>query len=536
MGAWISMMTLSTLSSYARSDNTLLPCIPPASQTAYQLDRDSSYQCSTSPLVIANSEDMDPLIAAGFRNLAHSPLCRLPEELLLDIMKRLDIVSIQCLRRVSRLFLRLFSSPTFRSSCDNSNHPLDSYEHWYEPTRSFTWSKEFQVLLDKDLTDYCENCRTRRTHPSWTSKSNVVTTTYLHCSGCCADHPACLFSKIQRSTPSKTRVCIGREGFVRVCEHQVVTWKEVIQTGLQLARLDTEFATVFLKKCHRESHFPRHHVKDTSLINRQQIYPEIHITGSRKRRVYIDLTWDGHLYLPDTGFDEEGYNKIATPSLIREQLKQFRQGTAEFIVPEFSPGRLIEMHCFDPNRCSCLRYAGVEQLPKGWQLTPDQGPEFLACKRQLYVNEEFEHLACRRYPSSRLGPLRSFQINQQESLQGEQKRIESHFTATQTTGTIRHGSSRVTIRIQPCPSEVRCLQIHYNRRITIIPEVRTGCITWAWCQALDPDSYKLTDDDQTFGILWCRQPNCKNYYRYLRKAPFPLRDTNRACGKSCSLR
>jgi len=39
-----------------------------------------------------------------------------------------------------------------------------------------------------------------------------------------------------------------------------------------------------------------------------------------------------------------------------------------------------------------------------------------------------------------------------------------------------------------------------------------GQETWAWCQALDPDSYGLTDDMDSFGILWCRQEGCQNYY------------------------
>jgi hypothetical protein len=34
--------------------------------------------------------EMDPLVAVGLHNLTCSPLCQLPEELLLDIMERLD--------------------------------------------------------------------------------------------------------------------------------------------------------------------------------------------------------------------------------------------------------------------------------------------------------------------------------------------------------------------------------------------------------------------------------------------------------------
>ncbi|KAH6693979.1 hypothetical protein F5X68DRAFT_199995 [Plectosphaerella plurivora] len=40
----------------------------------------------------------------------------------------------------------------------------------------------------------------------------------------------------------------------------------------------------------------------------------------------------------------------------------------------------------------------------------------------------------------------------------------------------------------------------------------------AWCQALDPESYKLMDDEESFGVYWCRTPGCLNYHGYGRKA------------------
>jgi hypothetical protein len=124
---------------------------------------------------------------------------------------------------------------------------------------------------------------------------------------------------------------------------------------------------------------------------------------------------------------------------MREQFEEFRQDTpARFIVPEFSPGRLLEMSCLDPNRCSCLRYAGVEQLPKGWQLTP----------------EDAEYRACRKDPINRLGPLRCSPNNkeqnlqdkeeslqdEEEDLQDEQKRIESHTAGVLTMPQMKYHS------------------------------------------------------------------------------------------------
>ncbi|KAK0726789.1 hypothetical protein B0T26DRAFT_691765 [Lasiosphaeria miniovina] len=61
------------------------------------------------------AQGLDPLVAASYYNLTSSPLCRLPDELLLDIMGRVDWVGLQCLRRSSRVFMRLFGAHEFRS-------------------------------------------------------------------------------------------------------------------------------------------------------------------------------------------------------------------------------------------------------------------------------------------------------------------------------------------------------------------------------------------------------------------------------------
>jgi hypothetical protein len=521
MGAWISKILLA-LSGYLKTDNALrtvtpIP-IPSTSCIAHQVDQAGS------------TAEMDPLVAAGFHNLTCSPLCRLPEELLLDIMGRLDLVSIQCLRRASRLFLRLYSSPIFRSTQQPERTVLDSFEHWDEPRDDLPdnhWSEELQILLDKDITNYCQDCQERQINQNhrWRRKHTTLTKDYLYCSGCHTEHPVCLFSKTQRSRCCRIRVCIGREGFIRVCEHLVITWEDVINTALKLSILNTDdYTTVFLKKCKHESHFPQHHKKDTPLLNSQSIYPAVQVRGGIHQHTELGLFWHGHLRLPDVDFDKEGYNKIATPRLLRQQLEEFRQKTpAKNIVPEFSPGRLIEMECFDPNRCSCLRYAGIEQLPKGWQLT--------------HRDSEFR-VACRKDPSNGLGPLRLYRQkslqDEQEGLQ-EQKRIESHKVVLGTAGTFDYGSGIVWVNTEPCPTDKRCLQISYTRSICIIPKFRpnTDTIPWGWYQALDPDSYDLTDDEESRGILWCRQPGCENYYRYIRKAPFTLKAVNRECTEPC---
>ncbi|KAK1841796.1 hypothetical protein CCHR01_15583 [Colletotrichum chrysophilum] len=57
---------------------------------------------------------IDPWMAAVWQNAVRSPLCGLPDPILLNIMQRLDLTAICQLRRASREFLRLFSYHEFK--------------------------------------------------------------------------------------------------------------------------------------------------------------------------------------------------------------------------------------------------------------------------------------------------------------------------------------------------------------------------------------------------------------------------------------
>ncbi|KAK4452507.1 hypothetical protein QBC34DRAFT_422719 [Podospora aff. communis PSN243] len=59
---------------------------------------------------------MHPLIEASHHNTTKSPLCRLPDEVLIRLMQLSGKVTVECLRRCSRTFLRLFPDMCSRSS------------------------------------------------------------------------------------------------------------------------------------------------------------------------------------------------------------------------------------------------------------------------------------------------------------------------------------------------------------------------------------------------------------------------------------
>jgi hypothetical protein len=114
----------------------------------------------------------------------------------------------------------------------------------------------------------------------------------------------------------------------------------------------------------------------------------------------------------------------------------------------------------------------------------------------------------------------------------------AHATGAYTTGFCNpsyYGGGKVFVEVDPCGSTDRCLRVQYTRELTIIPRAgkTRNRVTMAWCCALDPDSYGLTNDMASYSILWCYQEGCRNYYRYLRKAAVAIDEIHRSCSSSC---
>ncbi|KAK3386011.1 hypothetical protein B0H63DRAFT_450007 [Podospora didyma] len=161
---------------------------------------------------------MDPLVAAVHHNLTLSPLCRLPGKIPVKIVSNVDdYADMECLRRVSRCFLQLVPKV----------HDLQ-HERLSSKDRS-----TFPILAERLRKDmYCQDCWVAEARHDWSKRVQGMTKEYLHCSGCQSDHPACLFSPQQRQTVDKhKRICIGHEGFLRLCRHKTVRWANIVDQG-----------------------------------------------------------------------------------------------------------------------------------------------------------------------------------------------------------------------------------------------------------------------------------------------------------------
>ncbi|KAK3346963.1 hypothetical protein B0T25DRAFT_553284 [Lasiosphaeria hispida] len=422
-------------------------------------------------------------------------LFHLPEETLLAIMMLLDPTSLQCLRRVSRIFLRLFSDPyLFRHwhydlSALKPNYPQFPWLRASPAFESLAYDdKSFSYLIQLDEKQkQCLSCRiSQAENPKMTWD---LMNEYLFCTACLVDHPTALFSAPERTKkgPNERRTCIGHQGYIRLCQHEVITWEAVLLAKSQLTAEDTpdSSSSLLLRECRHPSHQPAHHGAVDDLGH----YPMALLARS-KRCVVLGMTWIGHLDLPskETQF---------SASEMASCLLELRRGAAEYLIPQAGPGTLPEMRCFDPNNCGCLD-PGDKYLPNTqWSLRPPWCP--------LASDAGNMDKCCRFDPSLRLIPPPGGSGG-------------SHATMT-VLGQAFGSESGWFVDVKACSAGQHCLSFRYHRTITCtgydFPTWRT--LDPSWFEALDPDSYRVWADHETKGMLWCLDPSCTNYYRYLER-------------------
>ena len=127
---------------------------------------------------------------------------------------------------------------------------------------------------------------------------------------------------------------------------------------------------------------------------------------------------------------------------------------------------------------------------------------------------------CRAVPSARLFPIPSSSSSSHCRSEAERLgKIRAHVTRTALSFAfgIRAGWQA---SIRPCPATtVGCLEIGYQRWVACATMLHPSwsAADYSWFEALDPDSYRLCEDGEARGSLWCPDPTCTNYYRYLER-------------------
>ncbi|KAK8035196.1 F-box domain- cyclin-like protein [Apiospora rasikravindrae] len=177
---------------------------------------------------------------------------KLPDEIVLRILHAVpDKISILILRQTCRQLRRLCEDPTLEyrlpillstapfiaSFHQGSGSPVQDEvcqpgpEDDYRSHANFGDKKawEYCQLLWRD--QICDDCaELRRDLAAYKRALRRVYQTML-CSSCKAYHPVFLFSLAERQKGPSRRVCIGRQGHVRLCQHETVNWQHLVESG-----------------------------------------------------------------------------------------------------------------------------------------------------------------------------------------------------------------------------------------------------------------------------------------------------------------
>ncbi|EFW98767.1 f-box domain containing protein [Grosmannia clavigera kw1407] len=501
MDFWRHLL-LDRLVSSKHKKQAMMPC---KSHTCHLVKPDfrASGKTSRSSFCVVDHSQMDPLLARGYHNLRCSRLGRLPEELLLNVMCRLGPLDKMRLRHVSRLFMRLYES---RELSVGFGAFLVAGLPWRTPPFYVHTDLEMLTrLLANDLGDYCDACRHTRRHFRWPWHFDHLTRNRLFCGRCRLHHPRHLFSERERrNRDSAGRVCIAHQGAVRLCSHASVRLADVlpiVRSELQRSRLAGQplVSKTRLLMCSHPSHQPDHQGHALPLYEPKKAAPTLYVIVDMPRAmVHLLLEWHGHLVLPG--------QRPVTAEMVNDGIAKLRVGAAEFIFPELPGGRLPEMTCVDPQIAAFLSASTGQRAHAGWL--------------------------------GRLGSTNRL-WTQRKNRPADEKETEDTTHSLRmcwTSNSLVDGVSKAAVHLNRCKSgHPSCVEVECSSRIEVFPLSDKGrgpgvmepMIEFplpTWIQALDPDSYGITGDRLGFGVAWCPNRECKNYYRCLKRPFICLKD------------
>lgn len=332
----------------------------------------------------------------------------------------------------------------------------------------FQTTRELGPLIRKDL--YCQPCLTSLVTP-WRQYHRKRLEHPLHCSGCDKNHPNALFSIGQRSKGDKERICIGREGYVRLCPHKTVSWLDI---EAWLASRTGENSTVFT--CEHESHGSKTPTKDTSILQPDR-RPTLRISSrSDFRDVIASLQWQVNPL--DMKAEEP-----ATVAHIRAKLRMEELAATTTLCPHESFDDVtFLLRPFDPYHCACT------QAKSG--LTPNHD-KTNTCESGLLSSK---CTTCCRCLSAEWGGL-----GQGRLLATRRLPKEPH----QPVGEVNH-----KVTCNSCPTSYT-----WSKSDNVVElSRRTMCgfrspYEHSWISMLDPASYD-TKEPGSLHTLWCEDPKC----------------------------
>ncbi|KAK3386637.1 hypothetical protein B0H63DRAFT_558294 [Podospora didyma] len=258
-------------------------------------------------------------VATALQNTSNSFLCRLPAEVLhviIDFLRSDDIVDLLCFRRVSRrLRLLAFFSRKCRTTC----------KFGCKGIAALLWGTEDCTVWDAMRFILLEHFRRNNNKE---------------------------FLLPQETTATRTRVCIGREGFVRLCEHRHVSWSDIEPHLAQC------HSPEMLGKAHPAVMLCDHAGHRASCGRQEEVemMPSVRISKSilgDSAPVVLTLTWTAHETLSVN-------NKGQFNSLEMCKMLERHQKTGAFLLAGATP----ISRCFD-HQTNCTCFLGSSEIDLG---------------------------------------------------------------------------------------------------------------------------------------------------------------------------
>ncbi|KAI8690973.1 hypothetical protein NCS56_00088900 [Fusarium sp. Ph1] len=312
-------------------------------------------------------QNIDPLVARHQYNLENSRIYSIPEEILVMAMRFLNDEDAAALFSFQK---NPFSRYDRCMKCDLCKR--DSGEHFGIRRHCFEVKArdrsdvppaeldEAASRLRRDL--LCVNCQRGYTNRKKHGLSVACKfSTYegdnqwLHCSGCKVDHLSTVFSTEEAKKPCNERLCIGRQGYVRLCEHEVITWADIEARVNQALResIGSLDVTINFRRCqHQNPELGRklnrevcdHH----NILMSISAAPEV-----SELSVSLGLCWMVEFEHATT--QTTGDSEPLSAEELKVMAQALRLGGAASIIPAEGPSHLPEMDCFSAS-WDCHRF------------------------------------------------------------------------------------------------------------------------------------------------------------------------------------
>lgn len=430
---------------------------------------------------------LDPLVQKAYHNNAVSPLCRIPDELLLQIMGYLDSVPLACLRRTSRIFLRLYSQ------CDLPLDPPADPGPW--PCMShlnFINKQNLRTLLSWDK--FCGLCFEARSWLLSHPQGQTLSRSRMYCNACRTQHSEGLFSRWERNSSGLGgKVCVAHEGHLRVCQHRVVRWADIRRWSAFLTASSPDRRVLV---CGAPSHVSQCGNRDFQVENVEMgggVFIEMQMVEPSK--LWVTLEWDAHVSVPH----REGSPGTYYAHDVRSIAEELHADAGRFIIPGFEDGEPPHMAAFDPNNCGCLQYAGRGLLD--WQMPPPEGTR--TCCRTSRKHALFDTQTALKLELGVLWRERQTHAARWD-VGGRQwprsLRIEFGGCCVEEGGTGVRVSHRQSFSLS-----------FERRRWSSEGEEPGPAAPNEWYRVMDPASYGLEGDAASRNLLWCPEEWCANH-------------------------